>query len=124
MSALRFSSRFFKKTSEALTVKRLDPKDPDQSRPQYEPVGNGFRGIVELETREGSLQSEKGLDAQSFIYQIIAKTADISEVQNKDVVSAASNTDIHIIHIEKIKGSVYSKIIGNNLADPNIQKRR
>ena len=124
MSALRFSSRFFKKTSEALTVKRPDPKHPDQSRPQYEDVGNGFRGIVELETREGFLQSEKGLDAQSFVYQIIAKTTDISDVQNKDVISTTSDTEIHIIHIDKIKGSVYSKIIGNNLADPNIQKRR
>ena len=125
MSTLRFSSRFFKKASEALTVKRPDPKNPDQSRPQYdETVVSGFRGIVELDTREGVIQSEKGLDTQAFVYQIIARTADISGVQNKDVISTASGTEIHIIHIDKFKGSVYSKLIGNNLADPNIQKRR
>ena len=124
MSVIQFTPDFFNFASEPLTVKRLDAKHPDQSRPQYETVGSGFRGIVELETRESSIQSEKGLDAQDFIYSIVAETADISEVQNKDIVSTADETDIHIIHINKIQGSIYSELTGNNLADPNIQKRR
>ena len=124
MSGIRFTSHFFNFASEALTVKRVDAKHPDQSRPQYEDVGSGFQGIVELEARESSLQSEKGLDAQDFIYSIVAEAADISDVQNKDVVSTADDTEIHIIHINKIQGSIYSEMIGNNLADPNIQKRR
>ena len=124
MSGIRFTSDFFNYASEALTVKRVDAKHPDQSRLQYETVGSGFRGIVELETRESSLESEKGLDTQDFIYSIVAETADISDVQNKDVVSTADDTEIHIIHINKIQGSVYSELTGNNLADPNIQKRR
>ena len=105
-------------------MKRVDAKHPDQSRPQYEDVGSGFQGIVELETRESSLQSEKGLDTQDFIYSIVAENTDISDVQNKDIVSTADGTDIHIIHINKIQGSIYSEMIGNNVADPNIQKRR
>ena len=124
MSTLQFTSDFFDFASEALTVKRLDSKHPDQSRPQYESVIDDLRGIVELDTREGFLQSEKGLDTQSFIYSIVAETADISEVQNKDVITTESGTEIHIIHIDKIQGAVYSEMIGNNLADPNIQKRR
>ena len=124
MPKLRFSPRFFKKASEALTVKRLDPKHPDQSRPQYETVEDDLRGIVELDTRGGLLQSEKGLDAQSFVYSTIVKTADISQVKNKDVISTADGTEIHIIHVHEITGSVYSEIIGSNLSDPNIQKRR
>ena len=124
MSGIRFTPDFFNWASEALTVKRLDPKHPDQSRPQYETVVDDLRGIVELDTREGFLQSEKGLDTQSFIFHIVAETADISEVQNKDVITTASNTEIHIIHIDEIQGSIYSEMVGNNLADPNIQKRR
>ena len=124
MSEIRFTPDFFNFASEALTVKRLDPKHPDQSRPQYVAVIDDLRGIVELDTREGFLQSEKGLDTQSFIFHIVAETADISEVQNKDVITTASNTEIHIIHIDEIQGSIYSEMVGNNLADPNIQKRR
>ena len=124
MSAIQFTPDFFNFASEALTVKRVDAKHPDQSRPQYETVGSGFQGIVELEDRESSLQSEKGLDTQAFVYSIVAENTDISDVQNKDVVTTADGTDIHIIHINKIQGSIYSEMIGNNVADPNIQKRR
>ena len=124
MSVIQFTSDFFNFASEALAVKRVDAKHPDQSRPQYEPVGSGFQGIVKLEARESSLQSEKGLDTQDFIYSIVAENTDISDVQNKDIVSTADDTEIHIIHINKIQGSIYSEMIGNNVADPNIQKRR
>ena len=124
MSGIRFTPDFFNWASEALTVKRLDPKHPDQSRPQYETVVDDLQGIVELDTREGFLQSEKGLDTQSFIFHIVSETADISEVQNKDVITTASGTEIHIIHIDEIQGTIYSEMVGNNLADPNIQKRR
>ena len=70
MSTIQFTSRLFqfciRDTNGETSGSR---KNPDQSRPQYDDVGSGFQGIVELKTRESFLQSEKGLDTQSFIYQ-------------------------------------------------------
>ena len=121
---LTLSSDFWQTYSESLTFERLDAKNPDQSRTHYTTVGT-TDGIVELDERVGYLQSERGLDAQGFVYHVVIETGDVSALlKNKDRITTSDGTHLHIIHIEPVKNSAYTELVCSNVEDPTIQRRR
>ena len=122
---LKFSSRFWNKRAETLTFERLDAKSADQSRPVWMEVGTA-EGIVDIDERLGYLQSEKGLDKQDFRYSVIIRTEDVSQtpIRNKDRITTADGTHLHIIHSGPVNASIYTKFTCSNVEDPNIQRRR
>ena len=124
MPALRFSSRSWRKWSEALTFHRLDAKHPDQTKPTWTVVVSSARGIVERDDRVGYLQSEKGLDVQRFIYTVTLRTSEGEALRNKDRITRSDGTFLHIIDIRPVEGTIYSAAICSDVADPNVQGRR
>lgn len=123
-SPLRFSADFWDTYSEPLTFSRSDAKNPDQTRPQWEVIGTA-QGIIELDDRIGSLESERGLDTQDFIYKVIVETQPLSKsLQNKDRITTEDGTHLHAVFVQELKSTIYTEVTCTNISDPHVYKAR
>ena len=121
---MRFTSRFFARISELVSIKRIDVKNPNQSKDVLSDVGSTDAIVMFEQNRNRTFTSDAGLDNQSFRYKVYMPKGDLSaSVRNKDIIIRESGTELHIGYCEDMKITDYMVAYCNDVRDPTAQRR-
>lgn len=119
---MRFSPRYFAQSSEPVDIKRVDLKNPDQSKDMLTTVGS-IRAMVRFDNNP-TFTSDAGLDSQSFRFKVYIPKGELAgNVKNKDVISRANGTQLHVGYCEDMKVADYVVAYCSDVRDPTAQRR-